>query len=42
MQKVAKKKKKMCPFKKEIQTLEEDYLNIVYSAGEYLSVRDRS
>lgn len=43
MQRVAKKKKKnLCPFKKETQILEEDYLNTVYAAGEYLNVRDVS
>lgn len=39
MQKVAKN---LCPCKKEIHILEEDYLNTVYAAGEYLNVRDMS
>lgn len=36
----SKKKKNLCPFKKETQILEEDYLNTAYAAGEYLNVRD--
>ena len=34
--------KKLCYCEKELQILEEDYLNTIYTAGEYVNVRDVS